>query len=85
MTKIKKDWKISILEKAPEIDSDSIFVDAESEFEKTEYKRKININDFLKQVIESWFVSPYQSIMIERFPERDNKRVYQCLEILMKL
>lgn len=85
MTEMKKDWKISILEKTPEIDSDLIFVDTESEFKKTEAKRKINIKDFLKQVIESWFVSPYQSIMIEKFPERDNKRVYQCLEILMKL
>lgn len=85
MTEMKIDWKISILEKTPEIDSDLIFVDTESEFKKTEAKRKINIKDFLKQVIESWFVSPYQSIMIEKFPERDNKRVYQCLEILMKL
>lgn len=68
-----------IWEKITNIICTEIYEAEEKESLQEEEKRT-----YLKQMIESWLVSEQPSVMIEKFPLEKNKRIFQCLELLMK-
>lgn len=83
LPRIMHDWEISVMDRMDEDDPNIIC----TEIYETEEKESLQEEEkrtYLKQMIESWLVSEQPSVMIEKFPLEKNKRIFQCLELLMK-
>lgn len=83
LPRIMHDWEISVIDRMDEDDPNIIC----TEIYETEEKESLQEEEkrtYLKQMVESWLVSEQPSVMIEKFPLEKNKRIFQCLELLMK-
>lgn len=83
LPRIMHDWEISVIDRMDEDDPNIICTEI-YEAEEKESLQEEEKRTYLKQMIESWLVSEQPSVMIEKFPLEKNKRIFQCLELLMK-
>ena len=82
LPRIMHDWEISVIDRMDEDDPNIICTEI-YEAEEKESLQEEEKRTYLKQMIESWLVSEQPSVMIEKFPLEKNKRIFQCLELLM--